>query len=410
MTQQLLLEDFESALEFIRVQKIVNKLRNSDKIREYRNCMNHWLSSAPLKGARKGKLKRHLEICLAIQEIFDSIDNEGEGLELWEAPERRILEYIFSAVEQYRFAKQKPHTTAGDAGVLGGLRQTEIMRRDVRNFCDRAALLVGQVAKHPSSSDQTEITDDALARAIGLAASTDLVMEIFNMYTYKNIPLSVGSKHLRVGASTNTMEQALTWSTLRERSYEIDRYHSINMQMEVLAAEVASSLGFMVSDFEPFMISNTGRDIWKRSKFVATALEAISTAEVYSLVEPEISFTTRHGRFAVSELIRFWATLFQLAYCAYIWEKLTKRAEAPVVSNVGLKTLLSPANSTDQLEKLIEQFSLNPKLKNQDPFYRPIVKLDGTHSLLARTFIETGRFSRNLFTIAIAESDLDFVT
>ena len=59
-------------------------------------------------------------------------------------------------------------------------------------------------------------------------------------------------------------------------------------------------------------------------------------------------------------------------------------------------------------ERLVSQFSLAPNRPNQDPFFRPLIELNSEQRLIAASFIETSRFSRNLFTIAIREGHINF--
>jgi len=64
--------------------------------------------------------------------------------------------------------------------------------------------------------------------------------------------------------------------------------------------------------------------------------------------------------------------------------------------------------SLERAQGLVSQFVLDPAKRNQDPFFRPLIKLNESDCLIACTFISTGRFARNLFTIAIREGRVDF--
>jgi hypothetical protein len=64
--------------------------------------------------------------------------------------------------------------------------------------------------------------------------------------------------------------------------------------------------------------------------------------------------------------------------------------------------------TSEEAARLISQFSLDPGRRNEDPFFRPLVKLSDDECLVAASFIETGRYSRNLFTTAIREGHMNF--
>lgn len=410
LTRESVLMDFESTLEFLRVQKIVNKLRSSGAIREYRDEVAKWLPTAPLAGARKSKLRRHLDLCLAMQQIFEVLDNEGSKLAIWSKPRRKIIEGIFSEVERYRFEMEKAESFAIPAkGVLEGLRQTEMQRRHLRHWCDYASLLLNQMPKHEGADSAVAVVRNSVVKeAFELAQTTDSVMDVFNTYTYKNFPISVRDHTIRLSPCINEMEQALTWCTLRGRSYEIDQYESLFAGMKRLEGFIAS-LEAAPPDFEQFMLSNAGQTLWQKSKFVADQVRRMSSAEVQTLIDLDAPLKTRHGSFTPSKLIDFWAALSHLSFCIAVWQRKWNVPAAPVMSQPAIKRLLASGSGLDDgsLGELLDQFSLDPHVVNQDPFYRPIVKVDEAHSLVASTFIETGRFARNLFTIAIAEGNVD---
>jgi hypothetical protein len=410
--KKLLLQDFDGTLEFLRVQKTINKIRDAALIDKYRVTLDEWLRFAPISGGRKSRLKRHLDICYAIQEIFDEIDKMSAPLRLWTLPTQKIIQCILSEVEKRYFEfRKRDFGSAEPKSYIHELRLTEFTRRDLRRFCDYAALLLNQIPTHNVSTKmEPELSDEDVQQAFALARLADLILDIFNVYSYKNVPILVRGKQLRVVARVDDLEKALTWPTLRERSYEINYYYSLNEKLEKLARDFVVSVGSTAErDFERFLFSQSGETLWKESEFILHALESTVSGELRGLIELDLPFNTKHGKFTSSELIRTWAVLFHLAFCVDVWQKATNNPIAPILSNNMLNKLIAAGVTEvkEQVDSLIAQFSLNTAIRNQDPFYRPIIKLDDSYSLLARTFVETGRFSRNLLTIAVAESDLD---
>ncbi len=132
--------------------------------------------------------------------------------------------------------------------------------------------------------------------------------------------------------------------------------------------------------------------------------------DVIDLIDLDLSLRTRSGTFRADELLECWSLLFQVATCARIWCRTLKMDSIALVPFTQLLSLIvsSIGCTSEQGERLVSQFSLDPSERNQDPFFRPLIKLNGAKCLIAGTFIETSRFSRNLFTIAIREGKVDF--
>lgn len=151
------------------------------------------------------------------------------------------------------------------------------------------------------------------------------------------------------------------------------------------------------------------------SKSGAAALNSptqgrLMRADVEELIDPNFELITNAGAFRVEQLLDCWSFLYRVALCAHIWRSAYKKETLPILPTEALASLMKKTLGLDGASGtvLLDQFSLTPGVRNQDPFFRPLIKLNAQDLLIAGSFIETGRFSRNLFAIAIREGGVDF--
>src|SRR5260370_40723809 len=139
-------------------------------------------------------------------------------------------------------------------------------------------------------------------------------------------------------------------------------------------------------------------------------MRRILRREVEELINLNFLLHPSSGIFRADELLEFWAFLFQVATCASLWRSACRKGSAPVLSRAKLCSLAvaSLACTPNRADSLLSQFLLEPAARNQDPFFRPLVMLNDSSCLVASTFIETGRFARNIFTIASREGRVNF--
>ena len=150
--------------------------------------------------------------------------------------------------------------------------------------------------------------------------------------------------------------------------------------------------------------------VFKELHVARKEMTRILKHEVEELIDLDFSLRTPSGQFRADELLEFWALLFQVAECASVWRTVCGQVGVPVLSRARLTsiTTASMGCSPVRAQELLSQFILDPAKRNQDPFFRPLIRLDDSACLVACTFIQTGRFARNLFTIAIREGRVDF--
>lgn len=412
LLQRLLATDFEATFFHVKAQKLLLRRRSSAWISSLDMDMRHWLASAPLKGKQKAQVTRHLAICQAIQELLDIVDKQSRGLRIWQASTESLLRALFASVEELRLTQDarlhERELRTGDS--RDALKATELIRMELRTHCDYVSRVVSQISiGGVREAGDAELAQADLREALSIAGLADLLMHVLDCYTYKNFRISIQDKHLTMHGVQTRFEGALTWSSLRERSSELLDSYPVAMLLKKLDGD-ARGIACDCETFADFLQSNAGQKLIEASHSVRGEYLRILEREVLDEIDLELTINTTSGTFGVRELLNCWSLLFQIATCARIWSHVFQKE---TVATLPLSQLLSLVVvclgcTNEQAKRLISQFCLCPSNRNEDPFFRPLIKLDQETCLIAASFIETGRFSRNLFSIAIREGKVDF--
>lgn len=407
----LLAANFDLAFDCLKTQKLLHRRRSSAWILEVEKEIRAWLPKASLKAKKKTHLMRHFAFSRAVQEILDLIDLKSNALNIWRAPTGVLLRSLFSFVEDHRerLESEVVARKGADGRLLYGFKGAEAERRELRDYCDWVGRIVNQISLVGvrESGDGTPSPND-IREALNFAGWTDLILVVLDCYTYKNFPVSVRGNEIDLRGIRSKTQQAMDWSTLREQSRNVVDSYVISRNIEE-TRKLASELLTASDSFEAF-IDGEGAGIFQLLQPSRDQMARILKREVEKLVDLDFSLQISSSRFRVDELLEFWALLFQIAKCASLWRTECRKGGDPLLSRTKLSSLTVASLRCPALhaEGLLSQFLLNSAKRNQDPFFRPLIKIDDSTCLVASTFIETGRFARNLFTIAIREGRVDF--
>ena len=167
-----------------------------------------------------------------------------------------------------------------------------------------------------------------------------------------------------------------------------------------------------VLTFSEFL-SDRGKTAYEQSWRASEKVEHLMAAEVSDYFDLQQMVKTSNGEFSLSEMIRVWRCLVALALTAESWAETIPRAlymESPV-AQLGRPQLVQLiqeclASRADVSEPLINQYTL-ANAPHQDLFYSPLVPLANGLIGLATKVILSSRMQRNIFRIAVRESELD---
>jgi hypothetical protein len=412
LLQNLLATDFDSTHSYVKTHKLVLKQRCVTWISQLELNMLDWLKHAPLKGKQKAQIARHLAVSKALQELLDIVDKQSSSLRIWQASTRDLLCSLFAAGEGLRFAQESAEASdkshAEDA--LDGLKAAELDRMRLRTYCDYIARIVSQIwAVGSRESGAIELSSSDIKAALEVASLADMAMHVLDCYSYKNFRVSVKDKHLTMHGHQSRFEEAKEWSGLRAVSSETLDSHELTQIIKKLES-FGGSLEFKSETFGEFLGTGAGKQLLEKSHEAREYYSRILKRDVVEEIDLDLSLETRAGIFCVNDLLECWSLIVQLAICARVWLRKFQKEAVAVAKLSQLVSLFTESLgcASEQAERLVSQFSLDPSEANQDPFFRPLIRLDAQDLLLAATFAETSRFSRNLFTIAIREGKVNF--
>src|SRR5260370_15596231 len=217
LLQELLVKDFEATFDFVKTQKLFLKPRSSIWIMRLELELQPWLLRAPLSGKRKAILKRHLVICKTIQHLFEVIDKESSSLRIWQVPTDVLLMRLFSEIESLRLQSGDVLSREGENdNIMHGMRRSELIRRKLRGACDNLTIIIDQMPRYGVKYvGDSDLTDEDIENALRLANSADVILHILDCYTYKQFPISICDKRLKMYPVKSQLEILSDWATLR---------------------------------------------------------------------------------------------------------------------------------------------------------------------------------------------------
>jgi len=414
LLESLLAADFDATLCYVKTHKLVLKQRSVAWISQLELHVVDWLKHASLKGKQKAQFTRHLAVSKALQELLDIIDKQSLSLRIWQAPTRDLLCSLFGSVEQLRFAQESPESGRESQGddVLDALKGAELDRMRLRTYCDYVARIVNQIpAVGVRGTGAINLSSTDIRDAFGVASLDDMALHVLDCYSYKDFRVSVKDKHLTMHGQQSRFEEAKEWSSLRAISSELLDSYELTRIIKKLES-LARTLTFESVTFGQFLQTKGGEQLLEVSREARDWYSGVLRRDVVDQIDLDLRLETRSGTFCVGHLLDCWSLLAQLAICASVWlRKGGKEKETVAVLKLPQLVSLFVASlgcTGQQAERMVSQFSLEPSESNQDPFFRPLIRLDAQDLLIAATFVETARFPRNLFTIAIREGKVNF--
>jgi hypothetical protein len=405
-----LVSNFNSVFRYLKTQKLVLRKRSLTWIVDLEKRIEMWLPHAPLKGKQKAQLRRHLEVSRTMQELLDIVDRQSSDLRIWKAPTEDLLRGLFSWIQDHETKCEQLKPAAELTDSIAALRFMEYQRKALRYACDYVVCIVNQISwvgVRDTGDVRLEAAD--IKKAVSVASIADLLLHILDCYTYKNFRVSVKGKHVELHALKSEIEDAGTWSTLRDGSRKFAETAGSPLRLEDVRS-IASKFSVESDSFADFLNSPEGSEVFAGLDQYCGHHARMMRSDVEELIDLNFELRTRAGQFRVHQLLECWSFLLRLALCAHVWRSVYKKTTLPVApESCLLKWMIRTLGlEKDVAEALLAQFSLIPGERNQDPFFRPLIKLNSKDRLIAGPFIETGRFARNLFTIAIREGGVDF--
>jgi hypothetical protein len=422
----LLVQEFDAVFSVLRTHKLVNQWRNLKTIQFVSGELTGWLSSAPFPGKRKAQLRKHLQVCEFVQAVFDEIDAGAQELGIWSATPDLFFRTILGFVEYQNaaaydkarvFANKFPHLAADPDKTL---QQQRMLHDRLRDVSDAACLILRQFSLRHAEPSTGLPNDGEIKTAFELAHQKNLVQQFFDNYSYLNWQAKISGNTISFRAPhPDWILQDYYCQQLIQAGDQFDSLSEIAVRQSTWSDapdEAAASYGS--KPFAEFLSSTDGKKVLERGNRVAAELMKKIRKRILEVFDESAELHTPDGCFTIKELVQTWGFLNSVACCSAWWTASKIRMNhterfsdfAHVIAKEELTTRLSKelAISQDQAEALLSQFTIHNRSDNDwDLFYRPLIGLPENNFGIGSTFIESSRFYRNVFSIAIRDSNLD---
>jgi|HubBroStandDraft_6_1064221.scaffolds.fasta_scaffold13175_6 hypothetical protein len=423
LAKMLLLKDFDYVFEFLKVQKLITKNRDLSAVRSVKKRLQEWLESAPISGKRKARLRRHLEVSARMQELFCEIDLGAKELGIWQCGRRELALTVLDAVEQcYDLCVTEGRERKWEGlDLLETLDSSRSLTSTLRNFCDVSLTILAQVAlRCPEKGIPFDHTED-LKRAIELAMRYDELSVVFDHYTYTRWRALVSESDIRFHPAFDDYDRARQWCAQRTEASDSQFRNAVTLEYARIEeqAKKRATAERPHNQFDEFLQSELGLTIRAETRPLRDLVLRFMSERVSGVFDPESDMQTSFGTFRIKELLSGWSAIWLLSICARIWNSARivngtfqggDSGRVPIL-NLGFleKFLRQELDFNEQTAtNFRRQFTAELDDRSSlDLFYRPLLRLSDKECALAISYAETSRFDRNLFRIALRDSDLD---
>jgi hypothetical protein len=421
--EQLLLSDFAFVFEFLKNQKLLIKSRDVLVVRAVTEDLRVWLRSAPLSGKLKAKLRRHLNVSLRIQDLFSQIDHDAKDLQIWNCGKQGLALTVLDSVEQcYDVCISEARgRNWEELDVWEMLDSSRSLSTTLRNYCDVALIVLSQLALHcPQSGIAFDHVED-FKRAIGLASRFDELSVMFDHYSFTRWRAAVTASDIRFHPAFDDYDRARQWCAQRTEASDHSLRDLVSIEYWRIQKLVKNRLApEQISDkFEDFLNSALGRTVRAEGRSTRELLSKFLREKVSGMFDMDSEMRTNAGRFKIWELLDGWAAVYLLSTCARIWNDIRSvdgkfrggdTGRVPTMRFVSFDEFLRSeiGYSEEMASSFRRQFTSDLEDRSSlDLFYRPLLRISQDEFALAISYAETSRFDRNVFRIALLESDMD---
>jgi hypothetical protein len=395
----------------LRVQRIVERFRNTESIKQLKARLSTKDVQKVLGPAIFKLLVEHLSICEYMQEVFDEIDKRTQLSSAASCSRAQFFRGVLRMVEIgfWAFNGRSLQDVMRHPKKPPTPQKLEYWERRVRDLLDVNLIILNSRIAKASSSSRPEITDPELNDLLKIGYLYEELRQSFDLYSYGHGTAHINRKSIVFKYSDQQAEIAAAVSG--ERIHDKDQTRQITlMKFEVRFRE---KLQFQAQwSFADFLGNNSGAVDSARAYLRARAIDLNFEIQDYLEVGTEIN--TKLGTFSIQELSRTWAFLCCIAIAGQEWnsrkrEQDFKRAPIIEISHAIVAKMLSNefAITHQRARALLRQFTTHLSDERIDLFYRPLVRIDQKSLLFPTPYILGARFERNVLVLAVVESDFD---
>jgi hypothetical protein len=421
--QKLLVADFDKTYGYIKLQKILMKSRDQAAVEVLSANFRRWVSTAPISGKRRATLKRHLEVCLRVQELYSAIRRAADELTIWNCGRHELALRVLDVVEQSYNTTLRQGRSRNWEGLdpWQVLDSSRALTGYLRASCDLALLILAEIAlRCPLEGDRFNHAED-LKRAFELASLSDELSLVFDHYTYHRWRATTDDTAITFLPAFDQYDHARQWCAQRVEA-SIPGFRQFVTEQEYEIKKRVQSLSFFKAsekDFNTFLLSESGHALRREMRPLKEGHLSFISHRVSEVFDLATDMEMKSGTFRVSELLSGWAAVWELSLCARMWNDICSKERDPEDSGFGWVPILQ-LDILDEFLQAEANFSKSTcaNFRNQltadlstpstlDLFYRPFLTLTSNQLAFAISYAETSRIDRNIFEIALRESDMD---
>jgi hypothetical protein len=417
--KRLLAEDFDETFEYVKTQKLLTKSRSAAHVEKLSADLETWASGAALSGKRRARLIKHLRICKRVQDLFCEIDRKSSTLTAWSADTDALMLSILSRVElvqeQSNQEAEEENSLFERRTPMQYIERFNAIRAEPRRYCDAANLLLQEVARR-GSHEGAPPAEEEIRTLFQLASEFATIETMFDNYSFQGWRVDVSAEGLAFIPSASDFLKARHWAVQRVNAADdVEFLDARDEFAKLMTGGTSEDRGDLANSFEAFLTSDSGLRVLAKAQRVSLLVNNRMTRNIEEVFDVDSQLATESGVFSIRDLLKVWSFLLAVTFSARYWIKHTDpqstEAEAQaLVPRTSCKFLedlmLNQAGLPAPLATaVLEQFSTRlDGDRKVDLLLRPLLKLRSGDVALPLTYLETSRFDRNVFKIAINES------
>jgi hypothetical protein len=401
----------EQWMETTRVQKLIERLRSVELIRQLRIEINARNAGCLIDSAHFKALMEHLAVCEFMQEVFHEIDRRTYATKAAECSRPQFFRAVLRIVEigHWAFNGRALRDVLKQPTKPPTQQKLVHWERQIRDLMDAGLIILSSaVARNPNGLDRS-ISDPELNELLEIAYLYEEMRESFDLYTYGGGIARIKRKSLVFKHSDQ--EADIAGAVSAERTHDKD--NARQLLLSDFERRLRESFRFQPQwQFIDFLANNS-RAVDAARAFIR-ARAADLDFELVDYFDIDTQIATKSGTFSIRELTRTWAFISCVAIAGNEWngrksETLFKSTAVVEIPRALLTRMLSKEFDIThrRARDLLQQFTTHLSSERVDLFYRPIVEIDSKSLLIPTPYVLGSRFERNILVFAVSESELD---
>lgn len=414
----LLKESFLHWLSITRSQKLLSRFRSASLIAKVRgDLISKELLTMHGKDLKR-KLVTHLRVCEFFQHVFSRIDADAQASPIAAAHPDNVALAVLRLVEVTHREMNEAvfQATISEPQSSPTLQRLAFWNRKLRDVMDAALIILNSPVANTGTDCSRSVEDTDLDRLTVMALRYDEIQQAFDAYSYGSADAYTARNRLVLKPCPDNGDMAAAVAS--ERTTDADQVRLIfRDQLEAGIHRDCEGFAPLPPNFSflSFLLQIHHAHLVPKVRHLGAAIVVDFSEEIDDYFDKNAVITTPAGRFSFAELIRTYAFLQCIAVLARVWNRLRRETDfhaqpIPILSFRFLRRLMSRelGVSAQRADELLTQFASRRNAGQPiDLFYKPLLRLGNDNVIIPTAFVLGGRFERNIFTIAVAESDLD---